>query len=96
MRCRRDRIVKSVILLTQLPGSANERVWGRDQLLSHAYSILENNSPSHILVTGPEGIGKTAFAQALISELIDENRIDQLVWLEKPRSVEYVPRPPPT
>ena len=78
-------------LYSQLPAPINERLWGRDKLLEHVHSIIAHNATTpHVLVTGPDGIGKTSFVQSVAKSLIDEGSIDQLVWITEPNSIDFV------
>lgn len=77
-------------LFSRLPLSDLPELIGRQDQLRRAARWLAGDMPRHILLTGVPGIGKTAFAQHVVREQIDQGVIDQLVWIETPESVQYV------
>lgn len=81
---------QKLFLYSQLPGAMGEMLVGRDQLLAQTFQFFESNSPRHIQITGPTGIGKTAFAQAVLHSLIDSGNVDRLVWLTRPHSAQFI------
>ena len=48
------------------------------------------DDPSHIQVVGASGVGKTALIRRSIQLLIDSGALDNLVWLDKPRTVDEI------
>jgi tetratricopeptide (TPR) repeat protein len=76
-------------LVARLPGGAPGKVYGREGWLEHALSLVKEGRQT-ILVTGESGIGKRTVVRSLIDTLIDEERIDQLLWLENPSSAESI------
>lgn len=77
-------------LLTMLPYSVPQRLFGRHDLLDAVTRQLPTLSPRHLLISGPAGIGKTSFAQELLRRQIDAGELDYLIWLEAPISTAYV------
>ena len=73
-----------------LPFSVPVHLIGRDELLHYAEDLLVSLSPCHLQITGATGIGKTMFGQELVRRLIDSETLDQVVWLDQPKSVQYV------
>jgi hypothetical protein len=47
-------------------------------------------TPSHIYVTGEYGLGKTYFLHRCAQQLIQQDKIQHLVWIDRPLSVEMV------
>lgn len=77
-------------LLAALPSTVAVNLVGRERLLDEIEQVLPTLSPCHILVTGMSGIGKTSFVQELLRRFIERDQLDQLVWIEKPESIQYV------
>lgn len=79
-----------LLLYRALPsGQSPPHMIGRETALNHAERILRLK-PTHLQITGPPGIGKTRFIQALLHRQIDSNSIDHLVWISEPRSTEHI------
>ena len=77
-------------LYSMLPYSVPVALVGRDDLLQSTENLLASLSPCHILITGTTGVGKTMFVQELLRRQIAANRLDYLVWLDQPASVQFV------
>ncbi len=76
-------------LYSMLPYSVTVSLVGRDDLLQSTEDLLVNLLPCHILITGTTGIGKTAFVQELLRHQIAANRLDHLIWLDRPASAQF-------
>ena len=78
-------------VLAQLPAADHSTpLYGRAESLMTARRIISANPAATILVTGPEGIGKTVFVQEVLRGYIDEGHIDHLVWIENPGTMDQV------
>jgi tetratricopeptide (TPR) repeat protein len=78
-------------LYAALPAAFSPPLIDRQEAFAQWRAVSESVSmPRHILVTGPAGIGKTAFVQEAIRQQIDAEKLDQLVWLEHPISFEFI------
>lgn len=81
-------------LLAQLPTiSESVRLFGRDPDMKIARLALTSNPTATILVTGPTGIGKTAFTQELLRSHIEESedlQLSHLVWISNPSSINQI------
>ncbi len=85
---RVDQLRRS--LYAALPVSADVTLLGRDGWLNQALERLPTLAPCHFLVTGAAGIGKTMVVQKLMQQLIDDQRLEHLIWIDHPRSVRSV------
>src|SRR5690606_17794288 len=81
---------KRLRLLMALPDGTEPYIVGRDTLIAQTRQLLESNPSAHVLVTGPRGIGKSTFVQALLRKQIDANELDHVVWITQPPSVGYI------
>jgi hypothetical protein len=63
---------------------------GRETSVDSAIWAFEQNPPMPIFITGAEGIGKTALAASLSKTLIDEDKLDYLLWLSRPKRLEDI------
>lgn len=79
-------------LLMALPVIRIPRLYGRASLLEHIRSTILQVRPQHIEINGEAGIGKTALAHELVRQLIDDDLLDDVIWLEHSRSVEIIRR----
>jgi len=77
-------------LYAMLPYSVPITLLGRNDLLEATERLLPTLSPCHLLITGATGIGKTVFVQELLRRQITAGQLDQLVWLDKPVSTQFV------
>jgi tetratricopeptide (TPR) repeat protein len=73
-----------------LPYSVPINLIGRKELLETTERLLPTLSPCHLLITGPTGVGKSVFVQELLRRQIAAGNLDQLVWLDKPASSQFV------
>ncbi len=78
------------MLQNRLPSSKGRFFVGHDALLMRANSVLNRPTPAHFLITGNAGIGKTAFAEALIRQWIEANLIADVIWIEAPESMMHL------
>ena len=76
-------------LYALLPSITPVRLFGRDDELQLADKLC-TDLPQHIQVVGGKGVGKTAFVQSAIRSLIDNDRIEFLLWLDMPASVREI------
>jgi tetratricopeptide (TPR) repeat protein len=83
---------RKVRLYANLPVSAPIPLIGRDKTLQQLQAALVDESLRHVLVTGPAGIGKSVLVQEFLRQQIDDERIDYLIWVENPGSVDFVRR----
>ncbi len=79
-------------LYTQLPDMQQTHFLGREKLKREVEELIEQNPPAWVQISGPKGIGKTAFVQVILRNLIERDALDQIVWIHNPQSVEYVRR----
>ncbi len=77
-------------LLAALPYSVALPLVGRTHLLDELEHLPLTLYPCHILVTGMSGVGKTSFVQELLRRFIERDQLDQLVWLDEPKSIQFV------
>lgn len=77
-------------LYAALPYSVPVRLFGRENLLHSTRDVLNSISPRHILVVGAVGVGKTVFVQEVLRGEIEDGRLDNLVWMDRPASAERV------
>lgn len=77
-------------LLASLPSTTTLPLIGRQEVLARVRQLNEHGLPQHFWVSGAPGIGKTAFVQEIIHRQIEEEQIDQLIWLHQPVSADFV------
>lgn len=77
-------------LYRQLPVYTPVKLVGRAEAEQQWRRMLANLQPIHVQITGPAGCGKTTFAQEMVRQLIDQERVDQLLWLTSPPSLEAI------
>lgn len=66
-----------------LPALHPPHLFGTESTLERAQRVLlEAPPPRHLVLHGPAGIGKTALAQLLAHSVVDEDRLDDLLWLD--------------
>ncbi len=75
-------------LIAQLPTQVPTALVGLNDVWTTLDRLRERQGPFHVVVTGPHGIGKTTLAQEYVRALIEADQVDQLVWLDRPSSVE--------
>jgi len=77
--CRRDYHYKGIY--HQLQPWAVEPFLGREQEINYVVQNLANNRAKVVYVHGATGIGKTAFIQQAIIKLLDQQSVDDLLWI---------------
>lgn len=82
-----NHLMRKQLLYIQLPSSVPTRLFGRQETFNRVELLLKEWPPHHFMVTGNVGIGKTAFIQESVRQLIDKEEIDYLVWMTQPESV---------
>lgn len=78
------------LLYNEIPKMGNTELVGREAFLDKLITLLRQDSPKHIQITGSAGVGKSALAEATIKALIDTNSTDRLIWVTNPRSVSEI------
>ncbi|MDX2136959.1 MAG: tetratricopeptide repeat protein [Chloroflexota bacterium] len=76
-------------MLARLPGEPETRIVGRVSLISDTLDRIKE-MPHIMMVSGPVGVGKRCLVRAVVARLIEEDLIDQLLWIDQPRSAEQV------
>ncbi|MBI1277020.1 MAG: hypothetical protein GC179_02710 [Anaerolineaceae bacterium] len=72
-------------LFLQLPHQGNiSNLLEREQQLEE----LHSSKSKHIHVIGALGIGKTVFTEFFIQELIANDQLDHIVWVQSPETIE--------
>ncbi|NDJ62118.1 MAG: hypothetical protein GYB67_13400 [Chloroflexi bacterium] len=77
-------------LMAALPLGVALRLHGRAELLAIAESQIDTRSPRHVIVTGPPGIGKTAFVHQVIQRQIAADALEAVVWVDAPGDVQFI------
>lgn len=77
-------------LATELPVMIPIPLFGRENESQRVLHMLANLRPAHIQITGEYGIGKSTFAQEIIRQQIENQRVDYLIWLNHPRSIKEI------
>jgi tetratricopeptide (TPR) repeat protein len=87
----RDKLRRKRLML-QLPRCGAVTLFGRDEELQQAKKLLTEPYPQHLLITGPSGIGKSAFVECLIKQFIDsdEQYFEKMVWIDSPISIQFI------
>ena len=70
-------------LSTRLSLPVSVPVFGRDDLLNRIGQTIHNIYPQHLQVVGAEGIGKSTLVHKFIHQMIDNQQLDDLVWIQK-------------
>lgn len=81
---------REIRLLLNLPSTVAPRIYGRDALLGRLHDLHQGSKPHHVIITGVEGVGKTALVQAFLHDLIAHSSLDNIVWLSSPQTIEGV------
>lgn len=81
---------RRLYLSAALPETLQTPLVGRDTLLEEVERLRVASVPAWIAITGPKGVGKSAFVQALLRRQIDQSELDQIVWISEPQSVEFI------
>ena len=77
-------------LYAQLPPRSPVTLIGRDSMLDQLIHFALYDDPCHVQIVGASGVGKTALIRRSIQLLIDRGALDNLVWLDTPRSVDEI------
>lgn len=77
-------------LTTALPQMSPVNLVGRARALEQADSVVDNPPPHRLYITGVSGIGKSVFAQEWLRRQIHADRLDHLLWIDQPRSIQAV------
>lgn len=77
-------------LLMLLPTIGTPRLYGRIELLDQIRALTAQAEPGHIHLTGESGVGKTALAHEVIRRMIDDDLLDDLIWLDDMTCVEEI------
>jgi hypothetical protein len=81
---------KQTALLYNLPNRGRVIQIDRESEHKVALEMLEKCSPSHLLVRGDRGIGKSTFAENLVVTLIEKQMVEKVIWISNPDSVEAI------
>jgi len=73
-------------LYAVLPSATPIRLIGRDAARAQLGQVLDGAETQHVQIVGPTGIGKSSFVQEVIRERIDQDRVDEVLWIDAPRS----------
>lgn len=84
------RLQRRLRLTAGLPIVAHTRLLGREDHFRQVEQVLGAYPPYHIQVTGTAGSGKSAFVRECVRRLIDQDALDQVIWIDDPPSPEYV------
>lgn len=52
--------------------------------------IVRNSTIKHIYISGVQGIGKSVFVECFLQEKINNDDLDQILWIESAKNVDYV------
>ena len=80
---------QSAYLRSQIPHQIVDVV-GRDDELNNIFSHLNQKFSFPIRLSGETGIGKSAICAHVAYKLIDEKKIDYLIWLRQPSDMEAI------
>ena len=68
-----------------LPGTRPPRLVGVDLLLATAlHFLIAADPPRHLVFHGPEGIGKSVLAEVVAHRMVDDERLEDLLWFVIP------------
>jgi len=77
------RVARQQRLRLALPQLHIPQLFGRTSIVETARHILTTSDPPrHLMLHGPEGIGKTTIALALAHMMVDAELIDDLLWIK--------------
>ena len=65
-------------------------LFGRDDLLNHMGQTLHNTYPRQMQIVGSAGVGKSALVHKFIHQMIDNQQLDDLVWIQSARSADDI------
>jgi tetratricopeptide (TPR) repeat protein len=77
-------------LYSVLPFSHGSKIFGRDEGLDAICNRITADGIRHIYISGSAGVGKTTLAQILAERLIENEQIDEVVWVDAPQSITYI------
>lgn len=77
-------------LYSELPGEGRQLLIGRTEILSQIEGALQTAYPQHVCITGAAGVGKSALAEAILRRQIQQERLEDLIWLYKPVSAAFI------
>jgi len=78
-------------LLSELPSAGVfTPLIGREEVSAFVKRMFVDAKPPHFQIVGARGVGKTAFVESVLYEQISLDKIDQLIWVQSPTSVEYI------
>ena len=77
-------------LYASLPFAEPLVLFGRQEAFHHCNKIMEGPLPHHVQISGVPGIGKTTFVQEMVRRQIDQEQLDQVIWIKQPSSIRYV------
>lgn len=77
-------------LYRELPNGVGRSIIGRGDILEHLEGLVKERFPQKFFLTAAAGVGKTFLAEAFLMRLIDNNAVDQIVWIQRPDSAEFV------
>ena len=76
-------------LLTTLPFK-NSPFVGYQSEIEQLHHLLEADTCRRIIVAGDSGLGKTRFIQKILRDLIEDDCLESIIWINKPPSVQYI------
>lgn len=77
-------------LLDNIPQQFHTELLGRQSERDYLLELIYNNPKAKVEVTGISGIGKSAFVQTIVRDLIAEHLVDYLVWMQQPSSISEI------
>jgi tetratricopeptide (TPR) repeat protein len=77
-------------LYTELPSMGVLSIEGRHSEYEYMLRFFREASPAHLLIVGAAGIGKSALAELLVRNLVQEDLVHTVVWISQPASSRYV------
>lgn len=77
-------------LYTCLPFPISPLLFGRDALLDQMSQLASSTSGKHLQITGSQGIGKTSLVHKFLLQWVDQQKLDDLVWVNASRSIAEI------
>lgn len=71
-------MLRKTHLSLKLPHHGNVRLFGRNEELQTVLSVLSQNRPAHVQITGLQGVGKSVLAEVAVQKLVSQNCVDHL------------------